>query len=156
MPSKLLIRILHHITSQGGTITGTSRGGYDNKKIVNSVEDPRINQVYIIGGDGTQKGAYAMYEELRRRGLKVVVIGIAKTIDYDIPIIDKSFGFDTAVEEAQRAINATDAEEESNENWFIFIAMYAAVASLDVDYCLIPEWLGHLSIVKGMVVFLNI
>lgn len=31
-------------------------------------------------------------------------------------VIDKSFGFDTAVEEAQRAINAAHVESESVEN----------------------------------------
>ncbi|KAL7610134.1 hypothetical protein Lser_V15G13740 [Lactuca serriola] len=58
-------KVANYIHKQGDTITGTSRGGNDNKKIVNSIEDPRINQVYIIGGDGTQKGAYAMYETCR-------------------------------------------------------------------------------------------
>lgn len=142
-------KVANGIHKRGGTIIGTSRGGYDNKKIVNSIEDRGINQVYIIGGDGTQKGASAIYEEVRRRGLKVAVIGIPKTIDNDIPIIDKSFGFDTAVEEAQRAINAAHVESESNENCIGlvklmgrnsgFIAMYATLASRDVDCCLIPE-----------------
>ena len=31
-------------------------------------------------------------------------------------VIDRSFGFDTAVEEAQRAINAAHVEAESSEN----------------------------------------
>ncbi|KAK6140748.1 hypothetical protein DH2020_025511 [Rehmannia glutinosa] len=105
--------------------------------------------VYIIGGDGTQKGAAVIYEEVRKRGLKVVVAGIPKTIDNDISVIDKSFGFDTAVEEAQRAINAAHVEAESTENgigvvklmgrYSGFIAMYATLASRDVDCCLIPE-----------------
>ncbi|XP_060173608.1 ATP-dependent 6-phosphofructokinase 3-like isoform X2 [Lycium barbarum] len=105
--------------------------------------------VYIIGGDGTQKGAAVIYEEIRRRGLKVIVAGIPKTIDNDIPVIDKSFGFDTAVEEAQRAINAAHVEAESAENgigvvklmgrYSGFITMYATLASRDVDLCLIPE-----------------
>ncbi|CAI9268588.1 unnamed protein product [Lactuca saligna] len=115
----------------------------------------------LIGQFGV--GVYYVFQvvdkELRRRGLKVVVIGITKTIDYDIPIIDKSFGFDNVVEEAQRAINATNSEEETNENCIGLVKLMGrnnALASLDVDYCLIPECLGHLSIVKGMVVFLNI
>lgn len=142
-------KVANGIHKRGGTIIGTSRGGYDNKKIVNSIEDRGINQVYIIGGDGTQKGASAIYEEVRRRGLNVAVVGIPKTIDNDIPVIDKSFGFDTAVEEAQRAINAAHVEAESNENCIGlvklmgrnsgFIAMYATLASRDVDCCLIPE-----------------
>ncbi|VFQ84692.1 unnamed protein product [Cuscuta campestris] len=142
-------KLVNDIHKRGGTIIGTSRGGHDTTKIVESIQDRGINQVYIIGGDGTQKGAAAIYEEVKRRGLKVSVAGIPKTIDNDIPVIDKSFGFDTAVEEAQRAINAAHVEAESAENgiglvklmgrYSGFIAMYATLASRDVDCCLIPE-----------------
>ncbi|KAK7822348.1 ATP-dependent 6-phosphofructokinase 6 [Quercus suber] len=142
-------KIVDDIHKRGGTILGTSRGGHDTSKIVDSIQDRGINQVYIIGGDGTQKGAAVIFEEIRRRGLKVAVAGIPKTIDNDIPVIDKSFGFDTAVEEAQRAINAAHVEAGSIENglgvvklmgrYSGFIAMYATLASRDVDCCLIPE-----------------
>ncbi|XP_071730342.1 ATP-dependent 6-phosphofructokinase 3-like [Rutidosis leptorrhynchoides] len=142
-------KVVNDIHKRGGTIIGTSRGGHDKPKIVDSIQDRGINQVYIIGGDGTQKGAAVIYQEVRRRGLKAVVAGIPKTIDNDIPVIDKSFGFDTAVEEAQRAINAAHVEAESAENgigvvklmgrYCGFIAMYATLASRDVDLCLIPE-----------------
>lgn len=142
-------KIVNDIHKRGGTILGTSRGGHDTSKIVDSIQDRGINHVYIIGGDGTQKGASVIYEEIQRRGLKVAVAGIPKTIDNDIPVIDKSFGFDTAVEEAQRAINAAHVEAESIENgvgivklmgrYSAFIAMYATLASRDVDCCLIPE-----------------
>jgi 6-phosphofructokinase 1 len=57
-------------------------------------------------------------------------------------VIDKSFGFDTAVEEAQRAINAAHVEVESVENgvgivklmgrYSGFIAMIATLANRDV------------------------
>ncbi|GAB4838963.1 ATP-dependent 6-phosphofructokinase 7 [Ancistrocladus abbreviatus] len=146
---QLTPKSVNHIHRRGGTVLGTSRGGHITSKIVDSIQDRGINQVYIIGGDGTQKGASLIYEEVRRRGLKVVVAGIPKTIDNDIPIIDKSFGFDTAVEEAQRAINAAHVEAESAENGIGlvklmgrhsgFIAMYASLANRDVDCCLIPE-----------------
>ncbi|XP_042518609.1 ATP-dependent 6-phosphofructokinase 3-like [Macadamia integrifolia] len=142
-------KIVNDIHKRGGTILGTSRGGHNTQKIVDSIQDRGINQVYIIGGDGTQKGAFLIFQEIKRRGLKVAVAGIPKTIDNDIPVIDKSFGFDTAVEEAQRAINAAHVEAESIENGVGvvklmgrnsgFIAMYATLASRDVDCCLIPE-----------------
>ncbi|XVE97619.1 hypothetical protein REPUB_Repub03eG0034400 [Reevesia pubescens] len=142
-------KVVNDIHKRGGTIFGTSRGGHDTSKIVDSIQDRGINQVYIIGGDGTQRGAAVIFEEIRRRGLKVSVAGIPKTIDNDIPVIDKSFGFDTAVEEAQRAINAAHVEAESIENgiglvklmgrYSGFIAMHATLASRDVDCCLIPE-----------------
>ncbi|KAG8381840.1 hypothetical protein BUALT_Bualt05G0014600 [Buddleja alternifolia] len=148
-------KVVNDIHKRGGTILGTSRGGHDTMKIVDSIQDRGINQallldqVYVIGGDGTLKGAAVIYEEIRKRGLKVAVAGIPKTIDNDIPVIDRSFGFDTAVEEAQRAINAAHVEAASAENgigvvklmgrYSGFIAMYATLASRDVDCCLIPE-----------------
>ncbi|KAH7301236.1 hypothetical protein KP509_23G017100 [Ceratopteris richardii] len=142
-------KIVNDVHKRGGTVLGTSRGGHDTTKIVDSIEDRGINQVYVIGGDGTQKGAAAIYREVRRRGLKVSVTGIPKTIDNDIAVIDRSFGFDTAVEEAQRAINAAHTEAESCENgiglvklmgrYSGYIAMFATLASRDVDICLIPE-----------------
>ncbi|XP_076925777.1 ATP-dependent 6-phosphofructokinase 6-like [Bidens hawaiensis] len=142
-------KFVNDIHKRGGTILGSSRGGHDKSKIVDSIQDRGINQVYIIGGDGTQKGAAVIFEEIKQRGIKAIVAGIPKTIDNDIAVIDKSFGFDTAVEEAQRAINAAHVEAESAENgigvvklmgrYSGFIAMYATLASRDVDLCLIPE-----------------
>uniref|UniRef100_A0A2N9FZZ9 ATP-dependent 6-phosphofructokinase n=1 Tax=Fagus sylvatica TaxID=28930 RepID=A0A2N9FZZ9_FAGSY len=158
-------KVVNDIHKRGGTILGTSRGGHDTSKIVDSIQDRGINQVYIIGGDGTQKGASVIFEEIRRRGLKVAVAGIPKTIDNDIPVIDKSFGFDTAVEEAQRAINAAHVESESMENGigFVklmgrdsgFIAMYATLASRDVDCCLIPESPFYLEGAGGLFEFIE-
>ncbi|OMO86635.1 hypothetical protein COLO4_21006 [Corchorus olitorius] len=158
-------KVVNDIHKRGGTILGTSRGGHDKSKIVDSIQDRGINQVYIIGGDGTQKGAAVIYEEIRRRGLKVAVAGIPKTIDNDIPVIDKSFGFDTAVEEAQRAINSAHVEAESTENgiglvklmgrYSGFIAMYATLASRDVDCCLIPESPFYLEGSGGLYEFID-
>lgn len=146
---QLTPKIVNDIHKRGGTLLQTSRGGHDTNKIVDNIQDRGINQVYIIGGDGTQRGAHAIYKEVEKRGLQVVVAGIPKTIDNDIAVIDKSFGFDTAVEEAQRAINAAHVEVESVENgvgivklmgrYSGFIALYATLASRDVDCCLIPE-----------------
>ncbi|KAG8381571.1 hypothetical protein BUALT_Bualt06G0135400 [Buddleja alternifolia] len=146
---QLTPKSVNDIHKRGGTFLQTSRGGHDTNKIVDNIQDRGINQVYIIGGDGTQKGAAAIYKEVEKRGLKVAVAGIPKTIDNDIAVIDKSFGFDTAVEEAQRAINAAHVEVESVQNgigivklmgrYSGFIAMHATLASRDVDCCLIPE-----------------
>lgn len=48
--------------------------------------------------------------QCRKRRLKIAVVGVPKTIDNDILLMDKTFGFDTAVEEAQRAINSAYIE----------------------------------------------
>ncbi|CAL9051131.1 unnamed protein product [Musa banksii] len=112
---------VNDIHKRGGTILGTSRGGHDAIKIVDNIQD--INQkliyrwflfppVYIIGGDGTEKGAAMIFEGIRRRGLKLAIAGTPKTTDNDIAVIDKSFGFDTTVEEAQCAINTAHVEAE--------------------------------------------
>ncbi|KAL0456653.1 UNVERIFIED_CONTAM: ATP-dependent 6-phosphofructokinase, partial [Sesamum latifolium] len=117
-----------NIHKRGGTVLGTSRGGHDTMKIVDSIQECGINQasVYIIGGDGTQKGAAVIYEEIRKRGLKVVVAGIPKTIDNDIRISGAGF-----------------------------IAMYATLASRDVDCCLIPESPFYLEGEGGLFEYMN-
>ncbi|RDX87636.1 ATP-dependent 6-phosphofructokinase 5, chloroplastic, partial [Mucuna pruriens] len=84
-----------------------------------------------------------------KRQLKVSVIGVPKTIDNDILLMDKTFGFDTAVEEAQRAINSAYIEAHSAYHGIGvvklmgrssgFIAMHASLSSGQVDICLIPE-----------------
>ncbi|CAI7881819.1 unnamed protein product [Closterium sp. NIES-53] len=135
-------KVVNDIHKRGGTFLGTSRGGHEVNKIVNALEDRGINQIYVIGGDGTQRGAEKIHEEIAARGLKVTVAGIPKTIDNDLALIDKSFGFDTAVEEAQRAINAAHVEASSVHNGVGLvklmgrfcgqIAMHATLASRDV------------------------
>lgn len=77
------------------------------------------------------------------------MIGVPKTIDNDIPFIDKSFGFETAVSESIRAIRSAYVESRGVSHGIGlvrlmgrdagFIAMEAANASRDVDLCLIPE-----------------
>lgn len=91
------VKDIHHL---GGTILGSSRGGFDGNKITDALVAKGINQVYLIGGDGTHKGIIALSEEISRRGLLIGIVGLPKTIDNDIPIIDKSFGFETSVAEA--------------------------------------------------------
>lgn len=39
---------MNDIHKRGGTILGTSRGGHDKSKIVDSIQDRGINQVYIM------------------------------------------------------------------------------------------------------------
>ncbi|KAG8076714.1 hypothetical protein GUJ93_ZPchr0006g44434 [Zizania palustris] len=52
---------VNDIHKRGGTILGTSRGGHDTKKIV-ALTASRI-VVYVIGGDGTQRGAGVIFED---------------------------------------------------------------------------------------------
>jgi len=84
------VKTIHRL---GGTFLGSSRGGFDLEKIIESCTKHGINQVYVIGGDGTHAGVYEIYREIKARKLKISVCGIPKTIDNDIPIIDCSFGY---------------------------------------------------------------
>jgi 6-phosphofructokinase 1 len=108
-----------------------------------------IGILFTIGGDGTLRGAQAISEEVLRRGLKIAVIGIPKTIDNDISFVQSSFGFDTAVSESRTAIDSAHAEALGARNGVGlvklmgresgFIAAYATMANSDVNFCLIPE-----------------
>jgi len=62
--------------------------------------------VFVVGGNGGNAAAHAIEEEITRQDVSCVVVGVPKSIDNDILLIDKCFGFDTAVEEAQRALLA--------------------------------------------------
>jgi len=137
------------INEAGGTILGSSRGDQDVSQVVDTLERLGIGILFTIGGDGTLRGAHALTEEIKRRGRKIAVIGIPKTIDNDISYIQSSFGFETAVEEARRATQAAHIEATGARNGVGlvrlmgrdsgFIAGYAALADTQVNFCLIPE-----------------
>lgn len=90
--SELTLKDVELAHKKGGSILGNSRGGFDLLKIVDAIETRSIDQVYVIGGDGTIMGCQKIYHEIRRRGLHTAVVSVPKTIDNDIPVIDRSFG----------------------------------------------------------------
>ncbi|KAK7819419.1 atp-dependent 6-phosphofructokinase 5 [Quercus suber] len=142
-------KVVQNIHLSGGSLLGVSRGGPSISEIVDSMEERGINMLFVLGGNGTHAGANAIHNECRTRRMKVAVVGVPKTIDNDILLMDKTFGFDTAVEEAQRAINSAYIEAHSAYHGVGivklmgrssgFIAMHAALASGQIDICLIPE-----------------
>lgn len=95
---RLTPQVVKNLHKQGGTLLGSSRGGFDAKKILDSLTERGINQVYLIGGDGTHRGINALIAAAKERGVAISFAGIPKTIDNDIPLIDYSFGFNTCVE----------------------------------------------------------
>ncbi len=138
------------IQSKGGTVLGSARGGGDRvSDIADAIERLNINMLFTIGGDGTQRGALELAEELERRKLKVSVIGIPKTIDNDLSFIQRSFGFETAVEMAVNVVRGAHVEAHDTINGIGlvkvmgresgFIAAHTALAMSDVNFCLIPE-----------------
>ena len=152
------------IHKQGGTILGSSRGGFDLKKIMKKIIKHGANQIYIIGGDGTQRGAHKIYEYCKEHKLNIGVCGLPKTIDNDIIIIDRSFGYQTAVDEAIRAINSAESEAFSAEYGVGLvklmgrsaghIALEASLSQRGVDILLIPEVKYELGGKKGLLSYI--
>lgn len=141
--------LVGQINEEGGTILGTSRGQQDPAEIADRLSQLGINMLFVIGGDGTLRGAQAISREIAARGLKIAVVGIPKTIDNDIMYIDQSFGFQTAFSVATESIRAAHAEATSSPNGVGlvkvmgrhsgFIACYASLAKNDANFVLIPE-----------------
>jgi 6-phosphofructokinase 1 len=133
----------------GGTILGSSRGQQPIGEMVDTLEDMCVDILFVIGGDGSLRGAAAIAEEVTKRGLSKAIVGIPKTIDNDIMYLDKCFGFETAFAEAVNAVKCAYTEACGGVNGVGllklmgrdsgFIACFAALAGSNVDYVLIPE-----------------
>jgi 6-phosphofructokinase 1 len=148
-PIRLMPATVADIHHEGGTALGTSRGGQDPAEMVDTLERLGIGILFVIGGDGTLRGAIKLAEEVEKRGLPIGIAGIPKTIDNDIHFIDRSFGFETAFSAAVEVIRSAHVEATGAVNGVGvvklmgrhsgFIACQAAIASTDVDVVLIPE-----------------
>ena len=140
------VKNIHH---DGGSVLSSSRGPQPADVMVDTLERMGIGMLFAIGGDGTLRGALAMHEEIERRGLKIAVIGIPKTIDNDISLVEKTFGFETAFSIAIQAIRSAHIEAEGTASGIGmvrlmgrhsgYIAATAALAEPDVNCVLIPE-----------------
>jgi 6-phosphofructokinase 1 len=148
-PMPLTPALVADIHNRGGTILGTSRGGQDTSEMVKALIRLRVSVLMVIGGDGTLRAAEEIADAAAARGVMLSVVGVPKTIDNDVPYIDHSFGFQTAFARATDSIKAAHTEASSTPNGVGlvklmgrhsgFIACYAALASHDVDFVLIPE-----------------
>ena len=137
------------ILDMGGSILGSSRGPQDIDQIVDCLERMNIGILFMIGGDGTLNAALRIADTILERGLKISVVGIPKTIDNDIYLVSRSFGFDTAVEVSRDAIIGAHNEALGYPNGIGliklmgrhsgFIAATAALAQQDANFVLIPE-----------------
>jgi 6-phosphofructokinase 1 len=96
--------IVKDIHTIGGSILSSSRGRQDIGEMVNALKRMNIDLFFCVGGDGTMRATEWITEEITRRDLKIGVMGIPKTIDNDLNLIQKTFGFDTAISESVRAI----------------------------------------------------
>lgn len=138
-----------NIHDRGGTVLGSSRGPQNIDEIIDSLERMNIGLLFMIGGDGTLTAAGRIADAILDRGLKIGVVGVPKTIDNDIHMVSRSFGFDSAVDVATKAIISASNEAEGYPNGIGliklmgrhagFIAATAVLAQQDVNFALIPE-----------------
>jgi len=163
---ELDLDVVDDIHKVGGSVLGTSRGGGDQtSRIADAIERLNLSILFTIGGDGTQKGSLLIAQELDRRGQKVSVVGIPKTIDNDLLIIEKSFGFETAVTRASEAVSSAHTEAHSTIGGIGlvklmgresgFIAAQTALAVNEANFVLIPEVPFELDGANGLLALLE-
>jgi 6-phosphofructokinase 1 len=157
--------VVEGIQGRGGTILGTSRGSQDPGAMVDRLQALGICALFVVGGDGTLRGAAVIADLARARGYDLAVIGVPKTIDNDIPYIDHSFGFQTAFARAAESIKSAHTEAVSTPNGVGlvklmgrhsgFIACYAALANHEADVVLVPEVPFRLEGERGLLAHLR-
>ena len=148
-PILLTPEFVDDIHREGATVLGTSRGPVDVGVAVDSLVRRKVNILFTVGGDGTQRGGNDLFQEAKKRGHALSVVGIPKTVDNDVAFVARTFGYLTAVQEAAKVLDRAHVEARSVENGVSlvklmgrhagFIAAGATVASQDVNFTLIPE-----------------
>ncbi|PJB36573.1 MAG: diphosphate--fructose-6-phosphate 1-phosphotransferase [Deltaproteobacteria bacterium CG_4_9_14_3_um_filter_63_12] len=156
------VRTIHH---EGGTVLGSSRGPQDVPAMVDNLERLGVNALFVVGGDGGMRGATALFDEITRRNLPVAVVGVPKTIDNDLPYIERTFGFETAVTVACQAIRAATIEATGAPRGVGlvrlmgrnagFIAASSVLASREADLVLVPELAFELQGAGGLFAWLR-
>jgi 6-phosphofructokinase 1 len=148
-PVVLTPEFVHDIHNAGGTALGTSRGPVDVGVAVDHLIRRGVDILFTVGGDGTQRGGNAFFQEAKRRGHPLAVVGIPKTIDNDVAFVSRTFGYLTAIEEAAKVLDCAHTEAHSVHNGIAlvklmgreagFIAAGATIASQDVNFTFVPE-----------------
>jgi 6-phosphofructokinase 1 len=148
-PVRLDPDVVADIHMQGGTMLGTSRGSPTATEIVDRLVHHGIDVLFTIGGDGTMRGATAIWNEIKRRGLRIAVVGLPKTIDNDIPFVRRAFGFETAVSVATQSVHSAHVEATGAPHGIGlvklmgrnagYIAATTCLAAGQANICLIPE-----------------
>lgn len=139
-------RDVGHIISQGGTMLGSSRSPEfktekGRLKALRTLRGRDIDALVVIGGNGSQTGAYALSQ------MDYPVVGIASTIDNDLYGSDVTIGVDTALNVALEAIDRLKVTASSHERAFLvevmgrecgYLALMAGIAG-GADAIIIPE-----------------
>jgi 6-phosphofructokinase 1 len=148
-PVDLTPEVVKDIPSFGGSFLGTSRGKREPAVMVDRLLDLGVDMLFVIGGDGSQRGAAALHHEVKSRGARLAVVGVPKTIDNDILFMDRCFGYETAFAAAFHAVKAAHSEAIGARHGLGlvklmgrdsgFIACSAALATGEANFVLIPE-----------------
>ncbi|MEW5827090.1 MAG: ATP-dependent 6-phosphofructokinase [Candidatus Bipolaricaulota bacterium] len=148
-PAELSPDVVDEIHHRGGSLLGSSRGTQDPTEMIATLEREGIGVLLVVGGDGTMRGAQSIVDEADRRGLPLAVVAVPKTIDNDIPLVERTFGFETAFSVAVDAIRAAHTEAKGYDNGVGLVKLmgrhsgaittHAALAEPDVNLALIPE-----------------
>lgn len=155
---RLTPRDVQEIYAIGGTILGsTNRGNPFAKPVENLAGEIHVVDIsdkimrnykrmgfdchIAIGGDGSLEIAH------RFSKLGMNVIGVPKTIDNDLMMTDRTFGFDTAVSTATEALDKLHSTAKSHDRVMVvevmgrdsgWIALYSGISG-GADVILIPE-----------------
>ena len=114
-----------------------------NNRLKKALHDLDIDAMVLIGGNGSLSLAH-LYPEIYN-GLQLVCI--PKTIDMDVPLTDKTIGFDTAVQQLVSYCDQLLMTARSHHRWFVVqtmgrdcgkLALTSGVA-INADAILIPE-----------------
>jgi len=134
------------ILQRGGTILGSARSlefktEAGQRKALRSLNQFGIEALVVIGGNGSQTGAYALSK------LGFPVVGVASTIDNDLAGSDMTIGVDTALNIALEAIDRLKITASSHQRAFLievmgrdcgYLALAAGIAG-GAEYVVIPE-----------------
>jgi len=134
------------IVERAGTILGSSRcpefkTDEGQRSAIQQLSDHDVDTLIVIGGSGSQQGSLALSE----RG--VPVVGIASTIDNDLPGSDRCIGVDTALNVALESIDRLRATASSHQRGSIvevmgrdhgYLALHAALAG-GAEGVVLPE-----------------
>jgi 6-phosphofructokinase 1 len=134
------------ILQRGGTILGSARfpawkdEGIRARALTN-LRDNRIEALVVIGGNGSQAGAYALSQ------MGFPVVGVASTIDNDLACTEITIGVDTALNIALESIDRLRTTASSHKRAFVvevmgrhcgYLALMAGIAG-GAEAILIPE-----------------
>ncbi|MFA5388466.1 MAG: ATP-dependent 6-phosphofructokinase [Candidatus Omnitrophota bacterium] len=142
------------ILTLGGTLLGASnkanpfrhpdfKGGFKDVSgiAVANYRAMGLDGVICVGGDGTLSIAYKLY----KKGVRL--IGVPKTIDYDLMCTDATIGFDSALITATQAIDKLHTTAQSHHRVMVievmgryagWLALYSGLAG-GGDIILLPE-----------------